>query len=89
MLLNACDPLNLTQVIHADLRVPSVANNFLVLQGGRLIAARIRGQVEFFEEVPPEDADLIRRSLIQERKIDPEEPPHQAWGLPSRYARVR
>ncbi|MCA9179298.1 MAG: DEAD/DEAH box helicase [Planctomycetales bacterium] len=87
VLVNACDPLNLTGVVNRETRVPSVANNLLALQGGRLIAARIRGQVEFFAEVEAETKMLVEHSLVQGRRLTPEDlaAMHDRWRPATTY----
>jgi hypothetical protein len=43
--------------------------NYLVLQNGRCIAAKIAGRLEFLAAVDPADQLLIRKSLQVGRKI--------------------
>jgi len=56
--LSAADPLNLSGLIDRGPRVPATHRNRLIYRGGRCIAARIGGEVQFFVEnladFPPE-----------------------------------
>ena len=87
-LLSACDPLNLTGVITDEARVPAVQSNLLAVRGGVCLAARIRGQVEFFaQDLSPEEQNTIRLSLLRGRLLAPGEE-RSLVSLPARYWRA-
>jgi ATP-dependent Lhr-like helicase len=69
-LLSAADPLNLTGVITAEQRVPAMHKNSLVVQGGRCVAAKVAGRIEFFADVDITEQVLMRKSLQVGRRIE-------------------
>jgi len=68
-LISAADPLNLSGVISEGPRIPAMHKNALVLQNGRVVAAKIAGRIEFLAEIDPADQLLIRKSLQVGRKL--------------------
>jgi ATP-dependent Lhr-like helicase len=70
-LISAADPLNLSGVITEGPRIPATHKNALVLQGGRCIAAKIAGRIEFLAQVDPAQQHLVRKSLQVGRKVRP------------------
>ena len=68
VLLSAADPLNLCGIIGGGPRVTATPKNSLILRGGRFVAAKQAGQVEFFVEFPPEQQAEMRRALQTGRR---------------------
>jgi ATP-dependent Lhr-like helicase len=68
-LISAADPLNLSGVISTGPRVPATHKNALILHGGRCVAAKVAGRIEFLASVDPEHAMLMRKSLQVGRKV--------------------
>jgi ATP-dependent Lhr-like helicase len=68
-IISAADPLNLTGVLGGGQRIPAMHKNSLVVQGGRCVAAKIAGRIEFFAEVNASDQLLMRKSLQVGRRI--------------------
>jgi ATP-dependent Lhr-like helicase len=68
-ILSAADPLNLTGVIGGTQRISAMHKNSLVVQGGRCVAAKVAGRIEFFTEVDATDQLLMRKSLQVGRRI--------------------
>jgi ATP-dependent helicase Lhr and Lhr-like helicase len=68
-LISAADPLNLSGVILPGPRVPAMHKNALVLQGGRCIAAKVAGRIEFLADIDSAEQLLIRKSLQVGRKL--------------------
>jgi ATP-dependent Lhr-like helicase len=70
-LVSAADPLNLAGVITPGARIPAMHKNSLIIQGGRCVAAKIAGRIDFFAEIDPSLQFLIRKSLQVGRKVHP------------------
>jgi ATP-dependent Lhr-like helicase len=68
-LVSAADPVNLSGVLGAGQRVPAMHKNYLVIQNGRCIAAKIAGRIEFLSTIDPAEQLLIRKSLQVGRKV--------------------
>jgi len=68
-LISACDPLNLTGIITTTERVPAMHKNALIIQGGRCVAAKVAGRIEFFAEVELAQQLLMRKSLQIGRRV--------------------
>jgi ATP-dependent Lhr-like helicase len=62
-ILSAADPLNLTGIIGSGQRIAAMHKNSLIVQGGRCVAAKVAGRIEFFAEVDASDQLLMRKSL--------------------------
>jgi ATP-dependent Lhr-like helicase len=69
VLISAADPLNLTGVIGEGPRIASSHKNALVLSGGRCVAAKVAGRIEFLGPIEPADQMLIRKSLQVGRRL--------------------
>jgi ATP-dependent Lhr-like helicase len=65
----AADPVNLYGILTVGSRIPATQKNCLVLQGGRCVAAKVTGRIEFFASVAPEIEAAIRRALQYGRRI--------------------
>ena len=78
IVLCAADPLNLSGVILPGGRVTANQKNHLVLQGGRCVAAKQSGQIEFFEQVDLETEAKMRRALQTGRR-EPQDHIRARW----------
>lgn len=67
VVVSAADPLNLSGIIDPGPRVPATHKNALVWSGGRCVAARLRGRIEFFEQVEPQLATEMEQALAGRR----------------------
>ena len=74
-LISAADPLNLTGIITDGPRIPAMHKNALVIQGGRCVAAKIAGRIEFLPTL---------RGRSHPAAADPQEPANR----PPRPCRV-
>jgi ATP-dependent Lhr-like helicase len=68
-LISASDPSNLSGVLGEGQRIPAMHKNYLIIQNGRCIAAKIAGRIEFLADIDPADQLLIRKSLQVGRKV--------------------
>jgi ATP-dependent Lhr-like helicase len=71
-LISAADPLNLAGVITVGPRIPATHKNAMILQGGRCVAAKIAGRIEFLAPVDAAEAYRMRKSLQVGRKVRPQ-----------------
>lgn len=78
VLLSAADPLNLCGIVGSGPRVTATPKNSVILRGGRFVAAKQAGQVEFFVDFPPEQQAEMRRALQTGRR-QPESHVPAAW----------
>jgi ATP-dependent Lhr-like helicase len=87
VLVSAADPLNLSGIIDSGVRIPATHRNALIVQGGRCVAAKVSGQIEFFTDVPTHVMAEMRRTLQTGRR-DPASHIRPEWlddrPLPSR-----
>jgi ATP-dependent Lhr-like helicase len=74
-IISAGDPLNLTGLLPGVPRVPAMHKNALVIQAGRLVAAKISGRIELFGEIEASQQALIRKSLQVGRRVHAAAPP--------------
>lgn len=63
IVISAADPLNLFGVITGDPRIAATHRNAMVVRGGRLVAARQAGTVEFYEPVDRVTEWEMRRAM--------------------------
>ncbi len=63
VVLSAADPLNLSGIIDEGPRVTATHRNALILCGGRCVASRQAGRIDFHEPLPPETEAEMRRAL--------------------------
>ncbi|HUE71631.1 MAG TPA: DEAD/DEAH box helicase [Pirellulaceae bacterium] len=68
-IVSAADPVNLCGILTAGNRIPATHKNYIVLQSGRCVAAKITGRIEFFVGVAPEVEAAMRRALQYGRRI--------------------
>jgi ATP-dependent Lhr-like helicase len=61
--ISAADPLNLYGIITGEPRIPATHRNALIVQGGRLLAARQAGVPTFFTEVDEATQWAMRRAM--------------------------
>jgi ATP-dependent Lhr-like helicase len=85
-ILSAADPLNLVGVILPGPRVTASQKNYLILQGGRCVAAKQSGQIEFFAEVDRETEAAMRRAL-QTGRLDAQTHIRERWLAENRKPR--
>lgn len=78
VILSAADPLNVSGIILDGPRVTANQKNALILQGGKCIAAKQSGQIEFFAEVERETEAAMRRAL-QTGRATSQSHLRQAW----------
>jgi len=81
IVLSAADPVNLFGIVTGDVRVRATHRNSLIVQGGRRIAIRQAGTIEFLEPVEQSIEWEMRRALTLGRRTEPADP------LPSRRRR--
>ncbi len=65
----AADPVNLCGILTAGNRIPATHKNYVILQAGSLVAAKVTGRTEFFAKVEPEVEAAMRRALAHGRRI--------------------
>jgi ATP-dependent Lhr-like helicase len=65
----AADPVNLCGILTAGNRIPATNKNYLILQDGRCVAAKVAGRIEFFAQVAPEVEAAMRRALQYGRRV--------------------
>jgi ATP-dependent Lhr-like helicase len=70
-IISAADPLNLTGVIGGSQRIAAMHKNSLIVQGGKCVAAKVAGRIEFFAEVDLAQQLLMRKSLQIGRRVLP------------------
>ena len=68
-LVCAADPVNLCGILTSGPRITATGRNYLVLQGGRCVATKIGGRIEFHADLPAEVQLLMRRALQAGRRI--------------------
>jgi ATP-dependent Lhr-like helicase len=64
IILSAADPLNLVGIVTRGERVAATHGNALALRGGKLVATRVAGEVEFHETISPEETRELRRLIL-------------------------
>jgi ATP-dependent Lhr-like helicase len=64
IILSAADPLNLVGIATRGERVAATHGNALALRGGKLVATRIAGEVEFHETLSPDEMRELRRQIL-------------------------
>ena len=84
IVISAADPVNLFGVITPGPRIPATHRNALVVQAGRLVAARLAGTTEFHEPLDDATQWAMRRAMtLGRRPIEvSNEPPRQRWLIP-------
>jgi ATP-dependent Lhr-like helicase len=84
IVISAADPVNLFGVITEGPRIAATHRNALVVQGGRLVAARQAGTAEFYEPLDDATQWAMRRAMTLGRRPFevPDEPPRQRWLIP-------
>jgi ATP-dependent Lhr-like helicase len=70
IVISAADPVNLFGVITDAARVAANHRNALVVQGGRVVAAREAGTVQFFESCDEATQWQMRRALTTGRRSE-------------------
>lgn len=68
-LVCAADPVNLFGILTEGSRVPATHKNYLIVQGGRCVAAKVTSRIEFFVNVTPGVETQMRRALQYGRRI--------------------
>jgi ATP-dependent Lhr-like helicase len=68
-LVCAADPVNLCGILTSGDRIPATHKNYVILQAGRCVAAKVTGRIEFYGQVPPEVEAAMRRALQYGRRI--------------------
>jgi ATP-dependent Lhr-like helicase len=69
IIVSAADPLNLSGIVIEGPRIPATHRNLLALWGGRCVAARRGGEVEFYvEDLDEETRRRLRESLESPRR---------------------
>ncbi len=67
VVISAADPLNLTGLVTPGERVPAVAANRIAYRRGVPVAARVRGEVRWFQELPGPERLAVERALARKR----------------------
>ena len=68
-IISAADPVNLCGILTTDARIPATHKNYLILQAGRCVAAKITGRIELYAAVAPDVEAAMRRALQYGRRI--------------------
>jgi ATP-dependent Lhr-like helicase len=68
IVISAADPLNLTGIVTQGQRIAANHKNALILKGGRCVAAKQAGQIEFFAEFDAITTAEMRRALQTGRR---------------------
>ena len=68
-LVCAADPVNLCGILTSGNRIPATQKNYVILQAGRCVAAKVTGRIEFFAQVAPQVEAQMRRALQYGRRI--------------------
>ncbi len=63
LIFSAADPLNLTSSVIKGPRIPALHTNRLACRNGKLIAARVGGEIKFYEEVDLQTSNWVRQVL--------------------------
>lgn len=63
LIFSAADPLNLTSCVIKGPRIPALHTNRLACRNGKLVAARVGGEIKFFEEVDLQTSNWVRQVL--------------------------
>ena len=74
-LVCAADPVNLCGILTSGDRIAATHKNYLILQAGRCVAAKVTGRIEFFAQLVPEVEAAMRRSLQYGRRISSNKDP--------------
>ena len=69
ILVSAADPLNLSGIVAPGPRIAATHKNAVVYLRGRCIAAKVAGQIQFYEPVEPELELAMRKALQVGRKL--------------------
>jgi ATP-dependent Lhr-like helicase len=84
IVISAADPVNVFGVVTPGARIAATHRNALVIRGGRLIAARQAGVVEFYEPLDAATQWAMRRAMTLGRRVDAAlEPPEAVPAKPS------
>jgi ATP-dependent Lhr-like helicase len=68
-LVCAADPVNLCGILTSGGRIAATHKNYVILQGGRCVATKVAGRIEFLLEVEPALEMQMRRALQHGRRI--------------------
>ncbi len=63
--VSGADPLNLAGIVLPGVRVPAIYSNRVMYRDGVAVAALIGGEVQYFENVDPEQAWAMRNALLR------------------------
>jgi ATP-dependent Lhr-like helicase len=69
--ISAVDPANLIGIVNDQPRITATPKTAFVLSGGRCVAVKQSGQIEFIEPVEGTLQFAMRRALQMGRKLDP------------------
>ena len=67
--VSGADPLNLAGVLTDDAKVPAIHSNTLIWQNGKLVAAKRGGEIQFHQDVPPDEQIEMQRALNAGRRL--------------------
>ncbi len=65
IIVSGADPLNLAGIVLPGMRVPAIYSNRVMFRDGIAVAALIGGEVQYFENVDPEQAWAMRNALLR------------------------
>jgi len=69
--VSAVDPVNLVGIVNSQPRITATPKNSFILYGGRCVAVKQLGQIEFLEPLEGTLQFAMRRALQMGRRLDP------------------